>query len=129
MCGGACKKTGIFNIRGKSYIKFLNVELTNSGKEGWGVLIENNDNLASSHIELTGLEVHHTGYEAIQIRGNCNNIKITSCTAHHGKKYSGIDVYQWKNGRPHDVIITGCTVYNYQGEGGPGAGIASEQAG
>jgi len=73
---------------------------------------------------LSGLEVHRTGGEAIQIRGNAGNILIENCVVHDANKPSGIDIYKWDGGRPHYVTVSGCTAYNYPDF----AGIASEQA-
>jgi hypothetical protein len=106
---------GIFNIRGKDYIRLEGLEIRNNSI-GWGVLVEHekgNVNRPATHVELSGLEVHHTGGEAIQVRGNAYNIAIKNCVVHHSKKHSGIDIYQWDGGRPHHVLVRGCTSYNY----------------
>jgi len=117
---------GIFNIRGKNFIRIEGLEIRNN-TIGWGVLVEHeqdNVNRGATHIELFGLEVHHTVGEAIQVRGNVNNVTIRNCVVHDSKKYSGIDIYQWDGGRPHHVLVRGCTSYNCQ----KFAGVASEQA-
>lgn len=117
---------GIVNIHGKDYIKLEGFEIRNNGI-GWGLLIEHelgNVNNPATYIELSGLEVHHTGGEAIQVRGNAHNIVIKNCVVHDSNKHSGIDIYQWDGGRPHHVLVRGCTAYNFPRF----AGIASEQA-
>ncbi len=117
---------GIFNIRGKDYIRVEGLEIRNNSI-GWGVLIEHeqgNVNRPATHVELSALEVHHTGGEAIQVRGNAYNINIRNCVVHESNKHSGIDIYQWNGGRPHHVLVRGCTSYNFK----KFAGIASEQA-
>ena len=63
-------------------------------------------------IELVDLEVHHTGGEAIQIRGNANHVLIQDCVVHDGDDYSGIDICQWDGGRPHHVTVSGCRASN-----------------
>jgi len=117
---------GVVSIYGKDYIRLEGFEIRNNST-GWGVLVEHekgNVNRPATHVELSGLEVHHTGGEAIQVRGNANNITIRNCIVHDSNKHSGIDIYQWEGGRPHHVLVRGCTSYNFP----KFAGIASEQA-
>jgi parallel beta-helix repeat protein len=117
---------GVVSLHGKRYVKLENLEIRNN-RIGWGVLIEHekgNNQKASANIELSGLNVHHTGGEPIQVRGNAHNIVIKSCSVHDAAKPSGIDIYQWDGGRPRHVTVTGCTAYNFP----KFAGIASEQA-
>jgi parallel beta-helix repeat protein len=117
---------GVFSVYGQDYIRLEGIEIRNNST-GWGVLIEHEEGNASNaatNIELVNLKVHHTGGEAIQVRGNAHHVHIQDCVVHDGDNYSGIDIYQWGGGRPHHVTVSGCTVYNYPGF----AGIASEQA-
>jgi parallel beta-helix repeat protein len=117
---------GVFSIYGKDYIKLQDIEIRNN-RIGWGVLVEHaqgNVNNSATHVELSGLEVHHTGGEAIQVRGNTSNILIENCLVHDADRPSGIDIYQWDGGRPKHVTVRGCTAYNYPDF----AGISSEQA-
>jgi len=118
---------GLISIHGKDYIKVEGLEIRNN-TVGWGVLVEHeegNVNNAATHIALSDLDVHHTGGEAIQVRGNADDILIENCVARDALgSYSGIDIYQWDGGRPHHVTVTGCTAYNFPSF----AGIASEQA-
>lgn len=117
---------GVFTIQGEDYIRLEGLEIRNNNT-GWGVLVEHEDGNAgnaATNVELVDLEVHHTGGEAVQIRGNAHHVLVQDCVVHDGDTYSGIDIYQWSGGRPHHVTVTGCTAYNYPGF----AGIASEQA-
>jgi parallel beta-helix repeat protein len=117
---------GVFSIHGMDYIRLEGLEIRNNDM-GWGVLVEHADGNASNaatNIELINLEVHHTGGEAIQIRGNAHHVLVQDCTVHDADGPSGIDIYQGEDGRPHHVTVSGCTAYNYPGF----AGIASEQA-
>lgn len=117
---------GIISIRGKDYIRLEGFEIRNNST-GWGVLIEHekgNVNRTATYVELSSLGIHHTGGEAIQVRGNVNNITIGNCIVHDSNKHSGIDIYQWDGGRPHHVLVRDCTSYNFL----KFAGIASEQA-
>jgi parallel beta-helix repeat protein len=117
---------GVFTVQGEDHIRLEGLEIRNNDT-GWGVLVEHeegNAGNASTNIELVDLEVHHTGGEAIQIRGNAHHVLIQDCVVHDGDEYSGIDIYQWGGGRPHHVTVSGCTAFNYPGF----AGIASEQA-
>jgi parallel beta-helix repeat protein len=117
---------GIISIHGKDYIRLEGFEIRNNNT-GWGVLIEHeggNVTNPATYIELAALEIHHTGGEAIQVRGNAHNIAIENCAVHDSNKHSGIDIYQWDGGRPHHVLVRGCTSYNFA----KFAGIASEQA-
>lgn len=117
---------GVFSLYGRDYIKLEDIEIKHNAT-GWGILIEHEKgNVANAavHIELSGLEVHHTGAEAIQLRGNINNVLVKNCVVHDANGPSGIDIYQWDGGRPHHVTVSGCTAYNFP----KFAGIASEQA-
>lgn len=117
---------GVFSIYGKDYIRLQDLEIRNN-RIGWGVLVEHaqgNVNKSATHVELSGLEVHHTGGEAIQVRGNASNILIKNCLVHDADRPSGIDIYQWDGGRPKHVTVRGCMAYNYPDF----AGISSEQA-
>jgi parallel beta-helix repeat protein len=117
---------GVFTVQGEDYVRLEGLEIRNNAT-GWGVLVEHeegNVGNAATNIELVDLEVHHTGGEAIQIRGNAHHVLVQNCVVHDGEDYSGIDVYQWSGGRPHHVMVSDCTAYNYPGF----AGIASEQA-
>jgi parallel beta-helix repeat protein len=116
---------GVFTIQGEDYIRLEGLEIRNNST-GWGVLVEHEDGdagNAATNIELVNLEVHHTGGEAVQIRGNAHHVLVQDCVVHDGDTYSGIDIYQW-GGRPHHVTVSGCTAYDYPGF----AGIASERA-
>jgi parallel beta-helix repeat protein len=117
---------GILNIHGKAYIRVRNIEIRNNSV-GWGVLIEHdlgNVNKAATQIELSGLHVHNTGGEGIQVRGNVKEVIIRDCVVHDSKSQSGIDIYKWNGGRPQHVLVRGCKTYNCTNF----AGIASEQA-
>jgi len=117
---------GVISLHGNDYVHLHDLEIRNNNV-GWGVLVEHEeDNVANgaTDVELTGLEVHHTGGEAIQIRGNAAQVLIEDCVVHDAANPSGIDIYQWGGGRPHHVTVRGCEASNYPGF----AGIASEQA-
>jgi len=116
----------ILIIYGNDYIKLQDIEIMNNSI-GWGVLVEHdrvNVEDAATHIELTGLEIHHTGGEAIQVRGNVANVLIHNCLVHDSERPSGIDIYQWDGGRPRHITVSNCIAYNFP----EFAGIASEQA-
>lgn len=119
---------GVFTIQGRSHLRLEGLEIRGNAV-GWGVLVEHaahNPGIPSNNIELVGLHVHHTGGEAIQIRGNAHDILIEDCLVHDGTAgASGIDIYQWPDarGRPHHVTVRGCTAHNFRRYGG----IASEQ--
>jgi hypothetical protein len=98
---------GVFTIQGEDYIRLEGLEIRNNDT-GWGVLVEHEDGNASNaatNIELVDLEVHRTGGEAVQIRGNAHQVLVQDCVVHDGDTYSGIDIYQW-GGRPHHVTVT-----------------------
>ncbi len=124
--GGKTGWGAILSIRGQDYVRIKGLEIRNNSS-GWGILIEHEEGNTSNpatFVELIGLEVHDTGGEGIQLRGNVNNILVENCVVHDTSTYSGIDVYQWDGGRPNHVTIRGCTTYNSPSF----AGIASEQA-
>jgi parallel beta-helix repeat protein len=119
---------GIINIVGKSFIKVEGFKIRNN-TVGWGVLVRGDGTSEASYIELTGLNVHSTAGEGIQVMADGNSahhITISGCTVHDGSSVvgAGIDIYT-KSGtaRPHHVTVTGCTTYNLSG-----AGIGSERA-
>ncbi len=118
---------GVFSIHGKDYIKIEDLEIKNNST-GWGVLIEHeegNRSNGATNIILSNLNVHDTGGEAIQVRGNASDITIENCLAHHGLSgASGIDTYQWDSGRPKNVTVRNCTAYDFSGF----ACYSSEQA-
>ncbi|KPK99774.1 MAG: hypothetical protein AMK75_06385 [Planctomycetes bacterium SM23_65] len=117
---------GVISLHGTDHVRLEGLTVRKNSK-GWGVLVEHakgNAKDAATHIQLVGLEVHDTGGECIQIRGNVHDVLIDKCVVHGSAKYSGIDIYQWGGGRPHHVTVRGCTAYGFPRF----AGIASEQA-
>jgi len=117
---------GIISLHGTDHVRLEGLTVRKNSK-GWGVLVEHaKDNAkdAATHIELVGLEVHDTGGECIQIRGNAHDVLVDKCVVHGSAKHSGIDIYQWGGGRPHHVTVRGCTAYGFPSF----AGISSEQA-
>jgi parallel beta-helix repeat protein len=118
---------GVISIHGKDYIKIEDLEIKNN-TTGWGVLVEHEEGNAAkgaTNIILLNLNVHDTAGEGIQVRGNASDITIENCRVYNGlSSASGIDTYQWGGGRPHNVAVKNCTVYNIPGF----ACIGSEQA-
>jgi parallel beta-helix repeat protein len=122
---------GVLSIQGKEYISIENLEIRNND-QGWGVLVENSGTIAASNITLLNLKVHDAAGETIQIRGIAHDILVENCTVYNGLgDYSGIDIYTYPvegENRPHHITVKGCTAYNFNLHGFPGAGIGSEQA-
>jgi len=106
-----------FSIVGKSHIKISDLEIRNAGD--WGILVED-----SRNIEIRNAKVSYSNLENIQIRGDSSQVLVESCEVSHSQDYSGIDIYQYNNGRPHHVIVKNCVAHHNQ----QFAGIASEQA-
>jgi hypothetical protein len=117
---------GNVTIQGTDHLRLVDLEIRNN-PIGWGVLIEHgrdDPGDSATGIDVEGVHIHHTGAEAIQIRGNAKHIKVSRCTVHDAPRTSGIDIYQWGGGRPSHITVRGCQAYGYPGF----AGIASEQA-
>jgi parallel beta-helix repeat protein len=135
---GSCSWNGVLNISAKAYIKVDGLELSrqpcyDAGSPGWVIYIA-----SGSHIELTGLDVHHPGgqSEHIQVLGESNYVNINNNTVREGKCASGIDIYTKgdgtgsESGRPQYIEITYNNVYSINptyDACGIGAGIATER--